>query len=174
MKTFYIETPTIKSIFGDNPDELRIEGYANTVDKDRVGDVVRASAWAKGVENFKNNPILLYQHDHDKPIGKVTNLTIDPKGLHIEAVISEVAEKQYGVKTLIKEGILRSFSVGFKPKDAEYDKISDTFAIKELDLLEVSVVSVPCNQYSLFSVKKSFEKESDYEEFKKQFVPEIS
>ena len=53
---------------------LNIAGYANTTSKDRSGDVVTAAAWAKGVENYRTNPVLLYQHKHDCPIGKVNKI----------------------------------------------------------------------------------------------------
>ena len=41
--------------------------------------------------------------------------------------------------------------------------------ITDVELMEISVVSVPCNQDSLFSIRKSFESDTDYEEFKKSF-----
>lgn len=170
QKTFYIDTDdfAVKGI-ADNK-ALKIAGYANTSDKDRTGDIVLSNAWAKGVENFRRNPILLYQHDHGKPIGKVNNITVDKKGIFVEASVSDAAEKQHAVKTLIKDGVLKSFSVGFRIKDADYDKRSDTFVIKDLELLEISVVSVPANQNSLFSIRKSFENDDSYSEFKGQFA----
>ena len=58
---------------------LKIAGYANTITKDRAGDVVTAEAWAKGVENYRRNPVLLYQHKHDAPIGRVDKITVDKK-----------------------------------------------------------------------------------------------
>lgn len=170
QKTFYIDTDdfSVKGI-ADNK-ALKIAGYANTGDKDRTGDIVLPNAWAKGVENFRRNPILLYQHDHGKPIGRVNNITVDKKGIFVEASVSDAAEKQHAVKTLIKDGVLKSFSVGFRIKDADYDKRSDTFVIKDLELLEISVVSVPANQNSLFSIRKSFENDASYKEFKGQFA----
>ncbi len=42
--------------------------------------------------------------------------------------------------------------------------------IKELELFEVSVVSVPANQNALFSIAKNFESDKEYEEYKKQFI----
>jgi HK97 family phage prohead protease/HK97 family phage major capsid protein len=170
QKTFYIDTDDfeVKSI-SDNK-TLKIAGYANTADKDRTGDIVLPSAWTKGVENFRRNPILLYQHDHGKPIGRINNITVDKRGIFVEASVSEAAEKQHGVKTLIRDGILKSFSVGFRIKDADYDKRSETFMVKDLELLEISVVSVPANQNSLFSVRKSFEDDTSYADFKEQFA----
>jgi len=167
-KKFFITSDDI-DVKGVSEKTLKIAGYANTSDKDRSGDIVVPDAWAKGIENFRRNPILLYQHDHGKPIGKVNSVTVDKKGIFVEASVSEAAEKQHGVKTLISDGVLKSFSVGFRVKDADYDKRNDTFFIKDVELLEISVVSVPANQNSLFSIRKSFEDETSYLEFKKQF-----
>jgi HK97 family phage prohead protease/HK97 family phage major capsid protein len=167
-KKFFITSDDI-AVKGVSEKTLKIAGYANTSDKDRSGDIVVPDAWAKGIENFRRNPILLFQHDHGKPIGKVNSVTVDKKGIFVEASVSEAAEKQHGVKTLISDGVLKSFSVGFRVKDADYDKRTDTFFIKSVELLEISVVSVPANQNSLFSIRKSFEDDSSYAEFKKQF-----
>lgn len=170
QKTFFIGTEDLEVKGVSDNKTLKIAGYANTSDKDRSGDIVLAEAWAKGVDNFRRNPILLYQHDHAKPIGKVNNITVDKKGIFVEASVSDAAETQHGVKTLIKDGVLKSFSVGFRVKDADYDKRSDSFIIKDVELLEISVVSVPANQNSLFSIRKSFESDTSYADFKKQFI----
>lgn len=151
---------------------LKIAGYANTVDRDRCGDVVLPSAWAKGVDSYRKNPVLLYQHKHENPIGRVEKITVDKKGIYIEAAVSETAEKLHGVHTLIKDGALKSFSVGFRVNDGKHDKKTDTFVISDVELLEISVVSVPANQESLFSIKKSFDTNDDYETFTKQFSSE--
>jgi len=150
-------------------DELRIVGYANTTTKDRVGDVVAMEAWTKGgIDNYKLNPIILAYHNHSRPIGTAESLSIDEKGLKITARISKAAGEIY---QLVQEGILKAFSIGFQVKDADYDSATDIFVIKDLELLEVSVVSVPANQDSLFSVSKGFDSEADYLEFKKSFNP---
>lgn len=148
--------------------ELKIDGYASTTAVDRSSDVILASAWNKsgGLNNFKSNPILLFNHNYDKPIGKVTEMGTDSKGLRIKGIISKSAGDVYN---LVKEGVLSTFSVGFLIKDAEYDKQADGLIIKDAELLEVSVVSVPCNQDATFSVAKSFDNQSDYLTFRKQF-----
>lgn len=149
--------------------ELRIVGYANTTAKDRVGDVVAMEAWTKGgLNSYKQNPIILAYHNHSRPIGVAESLSVDERGLKITARISTAAEEIY---QLIKEGVLKAFSIGFQVKDADYDSTTDIFVIKDLELLEVSVVSVPANQDSLFSVSKGFDSEADYLEFKKSFNP---
>ena len=148
-------------------DSIFVEGYASTNDIDRAGDVVSPSVWEKGMENYLKNPIILAQHDYDDPVGRMVEHKIDSTGLWIKARISAAAE----IFNLVKDGVLTAFSIGFRVLDAEYNSAADVFLIKEVELLEISVVSVPCNQNTLFSLSKSFDTDKDYLEFKKQFAP---
>ena len=147
-------------------ESILIEGYANTVDKDRAGDVVPAHVWELGIKNYLKNPIILAHHDMSKPIGRMTDFSVDSKGLWIKARISAAAEDEFN---LIRDGVLTAFSVKFIVKDADYDSITDLFVVKELELLEISVVSIPMNQNSLFNLSKSFETAAELEEFKNYF-----
>ncbi len=165
-KILYLNQTFQKSADSDD-ESIFIEGYANTNSVDRAGDVIPTTAWDSALENYLKNPIILAYHDHDDPIGRMVDHRIDSKGLWIKARISAAAEEVY---KLIKDGVLTAFSVGFRVKDAVYDSVTDLFVIKELELLEVSVVSVPCNQDSTFSLSKSFENDEDYSKFKTQFM----
>ena len=118
--------------------------------------------------NFEKNPIILFNHDYNKPIGRATKVTPTADGLHMEAKISKHAE----CADLIKDGVLGAFSVGFKVKDADYVQETDGLQIKDAELFEVSVVSIPCNQAATFSLAKSFDSQQDYEDFKKTFKSE--
>ncbi len=169
-KKFYLNSVLEAKSFNKKTKSIKIAGYANTTAKDRAGDVITAQAWAKGVDNFRRNPVLLYQHKHDCPIGKVSKIQVDKKGIFVEASVSEAAEKTHGVQTLIKDGALKSFSVGFKVKDGNYDRDDDTMTITDVELLEISVVSVPCNQDSLFSISKSFDNDQERKNFLEQFT----
>ena len=171
-KMFFLHSEIEKASSSKKDKNLKIAGYANTTAKDRAGDIVIADAWAKGVDNFRRNPVLLYQHKHDCPIGKVNKITVDKKGIFVEAAVSDAAETNHGIQTLIKDGALKSFSVGFKVKDGKYNRDDDSMYITDVELLEISVVSVPCNQDSLFSVRKNFETEDDYAKFVESFKSE--
>ena len=173
-KMLFISSEIEKASSSKKDKNLKIAGYANTTAKDRAGDIVTADAWAKGVDNFRRNPVLLYQHKHDCPIGKVNKITVDKKGIFVEAAVSKAAEDNHGIQTLIKDGALKSFSVGFKVKDGKYNREEDSMYITDVELLEISVVSVPCNQDSLFSVRKSFETDDDYTKFVDSFKSEES
>jgi HK97 family phage prohead protease/HK97 family phage major capsid protein len=152
-------------------DSIFIEGYANTNATDRSGDVIPSSAWETALENYLKNPIILAYHDHDEPIGRMVEHKIDTTGLWVRARISAAAEDVFN---LIKDGVLSTFSVGFYIKDAVYDAATELFVIKELELLEISVVSVPCNQDSTFSLAKSFESSKALADFKNQFTSKES
>ena len=168
MQKIFNLTSTFKSVQEADDGSVNIKGYASTNDTDRAGDVIKKEAWEKGgLDNFGNNPIILFNHDYNKPIGRATSLETDDKGLKITANLSKSAGD---VTNLVKEGILRAFSVGFRVKDADYMEEGDGYLIKDAELFEVSVVSVPANQAATFSVAKSFDTKEEYSEWKKQFV----
>jgi len=162
---------TFKSHENDDG-SVMIRGMASTNHSDRAGDVIAAEAWGKGgLENFKNNPVILFNHDYDKPIGRATGIKVTDSGLELEAKISKSAPA--AVCELVKDGVLGAFSVGFKVKDADYIKETDGLMIKDAELFEVSVVSVPCNQAATFSLAKSFDSVDEYNEFKKTFTNRV-
>lgn len=166
-----ITEKTVIKAEGSNKGAIKIAGYASTSAQDRSNDKILPSAWTKGLRNYEKNPILLFNHNYNEPIGKVTGMNIDSIGLKITGEISSAVGKVY---ELINDGVLTTFSVGFLIKDAEYDKAVDGLVIKDAELLEVSVVSVPCNQDATFSVAKSFDNQDEYLEFRKQFEPSSS
>src|SRR5665648_404991 len=131
-KVLYINSAFTKELpqAGDTIDSIFIEGYASTVDIDRSGDVVAASVWEAGIKNYLKNPIILAQHDYDDPIGRMVEHKLDAKGLWIKARISAVAE----VFSLIKDGVLTAFSIGFRVIDAEYNAAAEVFVVKKLEL----------------------------------------
>ena len=168
MQKIFNLTSTFKSVEANEDGSVNIKGYASTNDTDRAGDVIDKEAWEKGgLDNFGNNPIILFNHDYNRPIGRATGLETDDRGLKLTANISKSAGD---VTNLVKEGILRAFSVGFRVKDADYIEETDGLKISDAELFEISVVSVPANQAATFSVAKSFDTQSEYDEWKKQFV----
>lgn len=171
MNKIFNLTSTFKALPSEDG-SVFIRGMASTVDIDRAGDVIASEAWQKGgLDNFLKNPIILFNHDYDRPIGRATKLMVTENGLEMEAKISKSAPAN--VCELVKEGILGAFSVGFRVKDADYITETDGLRIKDAELFEVSVVSVPCNQTATFSLAKSFNSMEEYEEFKKTFTNRV-
>ena len=171
MNKIFNLTSTFKAL-EDEDGSVNITGMASTKDFDRAGDSIVPEAWAKGgLSNFEKNPIILFNHDYNKPIGRATGLKVTGDGLEMKAKISKSAPDS--VAQLVKEGILGAFSVGFRIKDADYLEETDGLKIKDAELFEVSVVSVPCNQAATFSLAKSFDSTKEYEDFKKTFTNSV-
>ena len=167
MERIYNWTSTFKSLGDTDDGGVEIKGSASTNAVDRAGDIIERDAWTKGgLENFKTNPIILFNHNYDKPIGRATNLKVTDNGLEISAKISKAAGD---VTQLIKDGVLGAFSVGFKVKDADYMTETDGYKIKDAELFEVSVVSIPCNQGATFGLSKSFDSMEEYNKYKHTF-----
>ena len=167
MEKIFNLTSTFKTLSEDDDGGINIKGYASTNSKDRAGDIVDHDAWLKGgLENFKNNPVILFNHNYDRPIGRATGIGVSDKGLELNARISKSAGD---IKELIKDGVLGAFSVGFRVKDADYMSETDGYRIKDAELFEVSVVTVPCNQAATFSIAKSFDNMEEYKKFKHTF-----
>ena len=172
MEKIFNLTSTFKALNEDDDGSVHICGMASTADFDRAGDTISAEAWTKGgLGNFEKNPIILFNHDYNKPIGRATGLKVTENGLELKAKISKSAPDH--VAQLVKEGILGAFSVGFRVKDADYLSETDGLKIKDAELFEVSVVSVPCNQAATFSLAKSFDSIEEYNEFKKTFTNRV-
>ena len=148
-------------------DSVTIEGYASTNDVDRHGDIVPASVWEAGIKNYLKNPVILAYHKHNEPVGRMTDHKVDDKGLFVKARISAAAEDVFN---LVKDGVLTAFSIGFRIVDAEYNSALELFVVKELELHEISVVSVPANQNTLFSLSKAFDTAEEFKSFKMQFA----
>lgn len=150
-------------------EEKSAEGFtaiASSERQDRQGEVVEIKGWE--LKNFKDNPILLYMHDHMKPIGKASRIWIDKTGkkplLKFKGVISEATEWGRAAKQLMDEGILKAFSVGFQALEMEGTHIT------KADLYEISLVSVPANPEARVLAAKSLKNAG----FDEDLVDELS
>ena len=168
---FQILSKSVKEVDTATWKWLEIEWYASTKDKDRYGDVVEPTAFEKAMKEYSLNPILLLQHDADKPIWTINSFSIDWNWLYIKATVTEDTD---GVMSKIKNNVLKWFSIGYRLKDweinytedDEWNVIDSTNIIKDLDLLEISLVSIPANAYCL---RKSID---DCFSSKKDIMPE--
>ncbi len=83
-----------------------IKGYASVFDnKDSDNDIIRKGSYRKTISENGQRVKYLYQHDMDKPLGKMSMLEEDDKGLIFE---SKIAKTTLGkdVIELIKSGVI--------------------------------------------------------------------
>jgi len=121
---------------------------------DRMDDVIMSDGW--DLANFKRNPIALFNHKSDFPIGRWRNLRVEDKQLrgHLELAPEGTSARIDEIRKLIEAGILRAVSVGFRPMESKPRKES-TFGsfFTKSELVETSLVSVPANPNALAIAK---------------------
>lgn len=140
-------------------EKREITGIASTPGTDRMGDIV-VPAGAKF-----NLPIpLLWQHNHDQPIGQVVSAKVTDGGIEIVARLAKIdAPSQLSARLeeawqSIKAGLVRGLSIGFKPlKYAFLDEGGIEFS--EWDWYELSAVTIPANAEASITSIKSFDDE---------------
>ena len=138
-------TLTIKSVT-DTDDERIITGIATTPSTDRDDDILEPTG-----AKFALPIPLLWQHNHNQPIGEVIQATITEKGIEIVAKIAKIADDGKLKERIdeawqsIKSGLVKCLSVGFKIKEYNYLESSWGLHIKEWEWYELSVVTVPAN-----------------------------
>lgn len=127
---------------------------------DRMNEVLLPEGM--DVSEFKKNPVVFWNHDYDKPIGKGTKLTKTADGWLAAAQIGSTPFAQE-IHTLMKEGIVRGVSVGFRtteersPTKQDKAKFGDGVRniISKWKLMEFSVTPMPCNQEALIQSVKA-------------------
>lgn len=125
-----------------------IAGLANSGQPDRWDEVMPQDCW--DLKHFEANPIMLYNHNHSMPIGRVIKIQATENGLEFVAEIGVGSEfgltqVQKDVRSLIAQGILNTLSVGFIAKDWAWEGRNgkDVLVYKSAELTEISVVTVP-------------------------------
>ena len=145
-----------------------IEGFASTTSVDRDGEYFPKDLLEKAAKEYIKMGTLLFDHGHDstygrKPIGVLFQAKVDNKGrMKVKGRVSDdyIWEK-------IELGELKAFSIGGMAKWQQ--DMNGLYVATELDIVEVSIVSVPANPEAIFSIAKSLKVGLD--EAQKQDVP---
>lgn len=133
--------------------EVKFASFGN-VDSD--GDLLVKGCFAKsisdrGPESSTNRKIaFLWQHDMRDPIGKILKMEEREDGAYAVVQLSDFdavpnAKRAY---CQLQDGVLNQFSFGYNYiwDKMEYDEEKDAFIVKELNLHEVSVVTLGANE----------------------------
>lgn len=144
----------------DPKSKLFIAGIANAKEIDRMNEVMEPTGVL--LDSFNKNPILLLGHCHGDPIGQVSSLKAEENGLPFEAWVGDPAagailtRAQEDARSLVAQKILKAVSVGFiahkirYPTYNERNEMVDPAVIEQWEMLELSIVAVPCNASALF------------------------
>jgi uncharacterized protein len=114
----------------------------------------------------KRTPKFLLDHNSNKPAGITMSCKEDEKGLYFKGEMNlevrEVKEKY----SLIKQKALEGFSIGFIPTVYEDNDDKEIRTFKEVELMEISVVTFPANEAALITAVRN-ELPKDIREFEK-------
>lgn len=133
-----------------------IEGYFTTKDPDRGGDITLPTAFTKTMKVFKGNPIVTFMHDWKKPIGNMLDYKIDEKGVWVKIKVAEGVQWVDDIWSLVKQKVIRALSYGYRIVDSAKIDIDgrDYKQLKEVELLEIAVVTIPMNASALFTTSE--------------------
>lgn len=139
-------------------DDNTVEGYASTYGNlDHANDIVEKGAFTKTLQQNGGKIKFLWQHDIKQPIGVIEELRDTAQGLYFKARFSNSTAGQ-DARTQLKEGVVDSFSIGYRVINATKDRAGNGRPINrltELALHEISVVTIPCNDEAVLLGVKS-------------------
>lgn len=99
--------------------------------------------------------LVLWQHRHDEPIGRITAGRDTDAGFEIEGALSDT-ERGREVATLLRDGVISRLSIGFRPEEyrieADDDGDAETVVHTRVRAHEFSLVSFPA--YTTATVTK--------------------
>lgn len=162
----------IKAADTGTENETRFEGYAAVFDNiDLGGDVIRKGAFAKTLserygESGAGIPVY-WNHDVNDPfknLGVTSKAFEDEHGLKVEGAIDTSTELGRQVAKLLKEGRVQQMSFAYDIEDAGWvdgtkrddgDYEPGYYELRSLDLFEVSICPIGCNQQTEVSAKKA-------------------
>lgn len=147
----------------------KVAGFFSTYDKtpDSYGDIIEPGAFTKTLEKRKatGHPFpLCLNHDFSAVIGACDSITEKDIGPYVEASLFETDLAQ-DVRIWLKSGAIYQFSFAYDvlrrrdPTDEE--KAAGVLnVLQEIELFEVSIVTVPANSHAVVTEVKSVEPET--------------
>jgi len=149
---------------------LTFSGFANKyindnneIIIDRAGDVV--PPYSYDLANYAKSGIILLNHNYDKPIGKISTISAVPEGLEVEGTIySALMSKLQDSYKAIELGVINQMSIGYRLKDYTWELVAKSAEVdneaegvwacvfKDVEITEISIVTVPANADSLITV----------------------
>lgn len=141
-------------------DSGEFEGYGSTFggEPDSYGDIIAEGAYTKSLADHASKgtmPKMFWQHDPSQPIGKWLEASEDSKGLMMKGRLNMGVQKGQEAYALLKEGDIDGLSIGYRIKQYQKNEDDGTWLLQELDLQEVSVVSIGANENATISSVKA-------------------
>ena len=136
------------------------EGYGSVFhNEDWYGDVVAPGAFANTLAEWRAKgalPPLCWQHNMDQVVGVCEDMAEDDRGLYLKGRLLKddvaLAREAYA---LLKARAISGLSIGYRVRVDEYDREADIRTLKDLELWEVSLVTMPANDLARVEAVKN-------------------
>ena len=127
--------------------DREFEGHGSVFgNTDYGGDVVMPGAFKRSLAQHRKSgglPAMFWMHDPANVPGKWIDMSEDDRGLAVKGVLAPTPLGDE-VHTLLKMQAVSGMSIGYRTLEQDYAE-DGTRLIKEAELWEVSVVSLPMN-----------------------------
>ena len=142
---------------GFDDDAREITGMATTPDTDRMGDIVEPLG-----AKFAAELPLLWQHQHDSPVGTVKFGKPTKAGIPFRATVAKI-ETAGKLKELVdlawdavKAKLVRGVSIGFRALEYSF---MDNGGVRcsEVEIYELSLVTIPANAEATIQTIKAMD-----------------
>lgn len=124
-------------------------GYASVFDViDSHYDIITRGAFTNTISRYTEKgrmPSFLWQHNGDEPIGIITLLREDERGLYMEGKLALDTQRGKEAYSLLKMGALNGLSIGYSPVRYTIEEKTGVRKLTEVELWEVSLVTFPAN-----------------------------
>jgi len=132
-----------------------VEGYASTWQTiDSYGDTVLPGAFSRSLSKRSDIP-MLWAHDQAQPVGRWLEIREDQNGLFVRGKLNLETEAGREAYAHLKAGDISGFSIGFLIQENGAEVRNGSRYLKEIDLLEISLVSIPANDAARVTQVKS-------------------
>ena len=161
----------LEKIETDAEDNLIVAGIATTETRDHDGEIVDMGSVREVWKDYMVNPVVRYFHgkdrrnpdaigivvpEHTDSNGKTWKTEMTDEGPFIVAKLSNAPDTE-SIRTKVKEGILKGFSIGGRAKrvkEYSHELGKDINRVITKRISEISIVDLPANPDSFFTVIK--------------------
>lgn len=144
---------------GFKEEKREITGWATTPTTDRVGDIVDPMG-AKIGAGIK----LLWQHNHEKPVGEVKFGKPTKSGIPFTATFKKpkddypqtLKDRLEEAWVSVRDGLVEFVSIGFR--EIAHEVMQTGWKFTEWEMLELSLVTIPANAEATINTVKSIDR----------------
>lgn len=139
-----------------NEEQGVFEGYASVFDSvDKVGDTIAKGAFDGSLASGRTIKMFVNHKQHEVPVGDWLEMKSDDHGLLATGKIDLNHKDGPTVLSALKRKAMDGLSIGFTMDNGDFEQKGSGRLIKNMSLMETSIVSFPCEGGALITAVKA-------------------